>query len=140
MKIILSFIVLTFVSLSCRHDCLILPEPTVFEFVNTNGENVITNGTLLFSDIIIWEKVGNDTLRGLQYNLTDGNKVAIKELGWYNETKNYKLWTPDTAFYFSVQSSKISSSGCNNSYRIDDIKFTNITGNKETDFYKIIIK
>lgn len=140
MKIILICIALTFVSPACRHDCLVLPEPTVFELVNTNGENVITNGTLPFSDILINRVDGNDTLTGMQYNLTNDNKVAVKELGWYNGTKNYKFWTPDTTFYFSVQSSKFNSPKCDNTYRIDNVKFTNITGSKETDFYKITIK
>ena len=133
-------IVFTFVGAACHHDCLVLPEPTVFNLVNTDGENVITNGTLPFSDILIYRVDGNDTLTGLQYNLITDNKIAIRELGWYNGTVNYKFWTPDTTFYFSVRSSRVSAAGCDNTYKIDNIKFTNITGSKENDFYKVTIK
>jgi len=42
-------------------------------------------------------------------------------------------------FSFSVASSKIDSSGCN-SYRIDEVRFIDVSGSKENDYYKIIIE
>lgn len=139
MKKILSLI-LTFAVASChKQGCFISPEQTVFELVNTNGKNVIENGTLPFSDVLISEDAGNGTFIGMHYNLTKDKKISVEELGWYNGTKKYRFFTPDTTFNLSVKSSKIASSGCN-SFRIDEVTFLNITGSKENDFYKIIIK
>jgi len=140
LKGLLLFLTLILITFSCKKsDCFKTPKQAIFELVDTNGENVIGNGTLNFSYIVIYEDEGNGTSIGMHDKLTEDNKIAIEELGWYNGTKNYKFFTPDTTFTFSVNSSKIDSSGCN-SFRINDINFTNITGIKENDFYKIIVK
>lgn len=140
MKQILSCLILTFAVVSChKQGCFISPEKTVFELVNTVGENVIENGTLPFSDVIISEDAGNGTFIGMHYNLTNDNRISVEQFGWYNGTKKYRFFTPDTTFNLSVKSSKIDSSGCN-SFRINEVKFLNITGSKENDFYKIIIQ
>lgn len=136
----LLFITLIFFIFSCkRSDCFTTPKQAVFELVNTNGENVIETGTLQFSDIVISEDAGNGTFIGMHDKLTEDNKIVIEELGWYNGTKNYRFFTPDTTFTFSVKSSKIDSAGCN-SFRMNEVNFINMTGNKENDFYKIVIK
>ena len=140
MKKILSCLILTFAVASChKQGCFISPEQTVFELVNTGGENVIKNGTLPFSDVIISEDAGNGTFIGMHYNLTKEKRISVEELGWFNGTKKYRFFTSDTTFNLSVKSLKIDSSGCN-SFRIDEVKFFNITGSKEKDFYKIIFK
>ncbi len=130
-----------FLSWAChKNGCLTLPQPTVFELVDASGNNVIANESLLFSNIQIWEDEGNGTSTGMHFNLTTDYKVAVKALGWFNGVKNYKFWTPDTTFYFSVQSSKIDSAGCESFYRINNITFPNTKAIQETGFYKITIK
>ncbi len=141
MKIFLCFLALTLFAFSCRRrDCFDLPDPTVFEFVNTNGQNVIADSTLPLSSSLIMEDIGDTLFRSLQYDVTSDSKLAIKELGWYNGTKKYRFFTSDTTFYFFVYSSKNPSSDCDNAYKIDSISFTDVAASKKADFYQIIVR
>lgn len=135
----LLFLTLIFVAFSCKKsECFTPPKQTAFELVNANGENLIANGTISISDFVIHQDAGNGTLIGINYKVGD-DKIVIEELGWFNGSKNYKFFSPMKTFSFSVASSKIDSSGYN-SYRIDEVRFIDVSGSKENDFYKIIIE
>lgn len=86
------------------------------------------------------EDIGDTLFRSLQYSVTSDSKLAVKELGWYNGTKKYRFFAPGTAIYFFVHSSKNPSSGCDNSFKIDSISFTDVPASKKADFYQVIVK
>ena len=139
MKILLCFTVTLFV-FSCRHDCFDLPDPTVFEFIDSTGENVLADSSLILSSILIMEDIGDTLFKFMQYSVTNDSKLAVKELGWYNGKKKYRFFTPTSLFYFFVYSSKNPSSGCDNSFKIDSISFIDVPASKEADFYQVTVK
>lgn len=74
---------MAFVFTACGEECYNAPQPIVFEFVNSDGENLITNGTLSNYSI------QDENHVNLQLTKTDDNKVILENVGAYNGTKNY---------------------------------------------------
>lgn len=134
MKKIVFFLLLTFVLTACGDECYNAPQPIVFEFVNADNENLITNGTLNpFS-------VSDENQVGIQLTKTDDGKVILENVGAYNGTKNYTFYSSVKTFDFSIQSSEYKG-GCDG-YQINKLTFTGI-GIDVTDekgYYKIILK
>jgi len=57
--------------LSCEEEnCFTPPEPTVFEFVNANGDNLIARGLLTKGEIVILQNLGNGNSLGLNVQIT----------------------------------------------------------------------
>lgn len=137
MKKLISFILIALFFISCEKDCYTSPEPIIFEFVNSNGENLIENGTLS-SAFSISEKLDNGNTVGVQLTKTADNKVILERVGSFNGTKNYTFYSNIRFFDFSIRSSNITD-GCDG-FKIDEVKFENINATKETGFYKIVLE
>lgn len=142
MKKIFLILTLTFIIFSCRGaDCFTPPETTVFEFVNANNENIIKNGTIDVSKIIIQENVGNGDLIGMQVKKSEDYKIIVEKIGWNDGLKNYNatiiLPTEAKQFTFSVKSSKLTECG---GYKIENVEFNNNNATKEAGYYKIKIE
>ncbi|WP_426473985.1 hypothetical protein [Chryseobacterium balustinum] len=134
MKKIFMFLVITFLFTACGEECYNAPQPIVFEFVNSDDENLITNGTL--SNYSIQDE-NNATL---QLTKTDDNKVILENVGAYNGTKNYTFFSNLKVFDFSIQSSEFKG-GCDG-YQINKLTFTGIAIDvtDEKGYYKIILE
>jgi hypothetical protein len=61
--------------------CYNAPQPIVFEFVNSNDENLITKGTLTSYSI------AEENQTGIQLTKTSDDKVILENVGAYNGTK-----------------------------------------------------
>ena len=134
MKKIIVFLLLFFVLTACGDDCYNPPQPIVFEFVDANDENLITNGTLNpFS-------VSDENQAGIQLTKTDDGKVILENVGAYNGTKNYTFYSPVKVFDFSIQSSEFKG-GCDG-YQINKLTFkgVGIDVKDENGYYKIILQ
>lgn len=134
MKKIFIFLVIAFVFIGCGDDCYNPPQPVVFKFVNTNDENLITNGTLTsFS-------VKDENNVGIQLTKTSDDMLIVEGVGAYDGTKNYTFQSNVKAFNFSVQSSEFNS-GCEG-YQINKLTFTGIAIDviDEKGYYKIVFK
>lgn len=134
MKKIILFLLLIFVLTSCGDDCYNPPQPIVFEFVNANNENLVTNGTLSpFS-------VSDENQIGVQLTKTDDGKVILENVGAYNGTKKYTFYSSVRVFDFSIQSSEFKG-GCDG-YQINKLTFTGIgiDVKDEKGYYKIILQ
>lgn len=131
MKKILYFLVLTFVFIGCGEECYNAPLPVVFEFVNSNNENLIANGTLT-NFTIQEENQGN-----ISVSITDENKVVLNDVGLYNGTKNYIFNSPIKTFKFSIESSEFKG-GCDG-FQINKLTFTGyaIDVTDQNGYYKI---
>src|SRR5690349_13839713 len=116
MKKIFLFLVMAFLFTACAEDCYNAPIPIVFEFVNSNDENLIANGTLTLYSIQDENNVS------LQLTKTDDNKVILEKVGAYNGTKNYTFYSSFKVFDFSIQSSEFKG-GCDG-YQINKLTFT----------------
>ncbi|AZB29555.1 MULTISPECIES: membrane lipoprotein lipid attachment site-containing protein [Chryseobacterium] len=134
MKKIFMFLVITFLFTACGEECYNAPQPIVFEFVNSDDENLITNGTLSNYSI------QDENNASLQLTKTDDNKVILENVGAYNGTKNYTFFSNLKVFDFSIQSSEFKG-GCDG-YQINKLTFTGIAIDvtDEKGYYKIILE
>ncbi|WP_411813032.1 hypothetical protein ACLB9Y_09275 [Chryseobacterium scophthalmum] len=134
MKNIFLFLLMAFVFTACGEECYNAPQPIVFEFVNSDDENLITNGTLSNYSI------QDENHVSLQLTKTDDNKVILENVGAYNGTKNYTFYSNVKVFDFSIQSSEFKG-GCDG-YQINKLTFTGIAIDvtDEKGYYKIILE
>ncbi|WP_128414278.1 hypothetical protein [Chryseobacterium sp. Leaf394] len=125
---------------SCKDDCYTAPDPTVFEFVNSSGENLIQSGTLTGSKIVVQQDNGNGNFAGIEVEVRDDNRVLLKNVGIYEGTKNYNVYLttePVRTFNFRVSASKLT--GDCDGFKIDHLNVENISSTKENGYYKISV-
>jgi hypothetical protein len=134
MKKIILFLLMTFVLTACGNDCYNAPLPIIFEFVDVNNENLITNGTLNNFSI----KDENQVV--IQASKTDDDKIILENVGEYNGTKNYTFYSSVKTFNFSIQSSEFKG-GCDG-FQINKLTFTGVGFDvkEEKGYYKIILQ
>lgn len=134
MKKIFLFLLMAFIFTACGEDCYNAPQPIVFEFVNSDDENLIANGTLTVYSI------QDENHVSLQLTKTDDNKVILENVGAYNGTKNYTFYSNIKVFDFSIQSSEFKG-GCDG-YQINKLTFTGIAIDvtDEKGYYKITLE
>lgn len=133
MKKIIFFLLVTLVLTSCGEECYNAPQPIVFEFVNANGDNLITTGALNpFS-------IQDENQVGVQVTKTGDDRIVLENVGAYNGTKNYTFYSPVRTFNFSIESSEFKS-GCDG-FQINKLTFTGIAIDvkDENGYYKIIL-
>lgn len=129
--------------LSCRNeDCFTPPEPVLFEFVNSADENLLQNGIIDISKIVVQENAGNSNFTKVNLTETAEKKVRLNNVGWFDGTKNYSviLILPNEIkqFDFAVNSTKINADCA--TYSTNEINFTNINTTKINNYsYKIIV-
>ena len=133
MKKILFFL-MTFVLTACGNDCYNAPLPIIFEFVDVNNVNLITNGTLNNFSI----KDENQVV--IQASKTDDDKIILENVGEYNGTKKYTFYSSVKTFNFSIQSSEFKG-GCDG-FQINKLTFTGVGFDvkEEKGYYKIILQ
>jgi len=140
--IIFTTILLSLCLLSCEEEnCFTPPEPTVFEFVNDDGHNLIASGLLTKGEIVIQQHLGNGNSLGINVQITEDNKALLENVGWYDGTRNYTVYLildSLKSFNFSVRSSKIKNN-CSG-YTIDDVTIENRVSTKGDGYYRITIE
>ncbi|WP_123873433.1 hypothetical protein [Chryseobacterium piscium] len=134
MKNIFLFLLMAFVFTACGEECYNAPQPIVFEFVNSDDENLISNGTLSNYSI------QDENHVSIQLTKTDDNKIILEKVGAYNGTKNYTFYSNVKVFDFSIQSSEFKG-GCDG-YQINKLTFTGIAIDvtDEKGYYKITLE
>jgi hypothetical protein len=134
MKKIFIFFVITLLFISCEKDCYNAPQPIVFEFANSSGENLITNGTLTTYSIQDENNVS------IQLTKTSDNMVILENVGAYNGVKNYKFYSNVKNLDFAIHSSEFKG-GCDG-FQINKITFTGvgIDVTDEKGYYKIVLQ
>lgn len=134
MKKVILFLLLIFILTSCGDDCYNPPQPIVFEFTDSGGNNLITNGNLdPFS-------IKDENQVGVQVSKTGDGRIILENVGAYNGTKNYIFSSPLKTFDFSIQSSEFKG-GCDG-YQINKLTFkgVGIDVTDEDGYYKIVFK
>jgi hypothetical protein len=134
MKKILLFLLPLLLFTACGEDCYNAPQPVVFEFVNTDGENLIANGT------ITTYSIQDENHVAVQLTKTSDNRVLLENVGAYDGTKKYTFYSNVKVFDFSIQSSEFNS-GCDG-FQINKLTFTGIAIDvkDENGYYKIIFQ
>lgn len=134
MKKIFTFLLITFLLISCEKDCYNAPLPIIFEFVNSSNENIIANGTLATYS------VQDENNVNIQLTKTSDNKVIVENVGAYNGTKKYTFYSNIKNLDFSIQSSEFK--GACDGYQINKLTFTgiNIDVTDEKGYYKIVLQ
>ncbi|MGI9649841.1 membrane lipoprotein lipid attachment site-containing protein [Chryseobacterium sp. RLHN22] len=134
MKKIFVFFLITILLTACGEDCYNPPLPIVFEFVDSNGENLITNGTLTTYTI------NEENQTGIELSKTDDDKILLENVGAYNGTKNYNFFSNIKNFDFSIESSEFKG-GCDG-YQINKLTFTGIDIDviDANGYYKIVLQ
>jgi BioD-like phosphotransacetylase family protein len=134
MKKTFIFLLITLLSISCEKDCYNAPQSIVFEFINSNNENLITNGTLTNYYIQDENNVN------VELNKTFDNMVILENVGAYNGTKSYKFYSNIKNLNFSIQSSEFKG-GCDG-FQINKLTFTGIgiDVKDEKSYYKIVLQ
>jgi len=125
---------MAFIFTACGDDCYNAPQPIAFEFVNADGENLITNGTL--SPFSVKEENQN----GVQLTKTSDDRIILENVGAYNGTKNYTFYSNLKVFDFSIQSSEFKG-GCDG-FQINKLTFkgVGIDVTDEKGYYKIVLE
>ncbi len=125
---------MTFVLTACGNDCYNAPLPIIFEFVDVDNVNLITNGTLNNFSV----KDENQVV--IQASKTDDDKIILENVGEYNGTKNYTFYSSVKTFNFSIQSSEFKG-GCDG-FQINKLTFTGVGFDvkEEKGYYKIILQ
>lgn len=118
MKKIYIFLLITLLFISCEKDCYNAPPPIVFEFTNSNDENLIANGTLTNYSIQDENNVN------VQLTKTSDNRIILENVGAYNGTKKYKFYSNIKNLDFSIQSSEFKG-GCDG-FQINKLTFTGV--------------
>jgi hypothetical protein len=134
MKKIILFLLVTFILTACGDDCYNPPQPVVFEFVNANNENLITNGTLAPYSVT------DENQAGIQLTKTDDDKIILENVGAYNGTKNYTFYSAVRIIEFSIQSSEFKG-GCDG-FQINKLTFKGVAIDvtDEKGYYKITLQ
>lgn len=134
MKKIFIFLLITLLFISCEKDCYNAPQPIVFEFTNSNDENLIANGTLTNYSIQDENNVN------VQLTKTSDNRIILENVGAYNGTKNYKFYSNIKNLDFSIQSSEFKG-GCDG-FQINKLTFTGIgiDVKDKKGYYQIILQ
>lgn len=125
---------------NCKEDCYKAPEPTVFEFVNASGENLIQNGTLSSSGIVVQQDNGNGNMAGINIEIRDDRKVVLKNVGLYDGTRTYHVYLttePVKTFDFKISSGQ-RTDGCDG-FSINNLTVENIAWSGENGYYKIVV-
>ncbi len=134
MKKIFIFFIIACIFTACGDDCYNAPQPVVFKFVDTDDENLITNGTL--NSYL----VKDENQVAVQLTKTSDDMLILENVGAYNGTIHYTFTSNIKAFDFSIQSSEFKG-GCDG-YQINKLTFTGV-GFDVTDedgYYKIILE
>ncbi len=133
MKKTFLFLIITLLFISCEKDCYNAPQPIVFEFVNSNDENLIANGTLTTYSV-------KENQTNIQLTKTSDNMVILENVGAYNGTKKYTFYSNLKVFDFTIQSSEFKG-GCDG-FQINKLTFTGVGINvtDEKGYYKIIFE
>lgn len=118
MKKTFIFLLITLLFISCEKDCYNAPQPIVFEFTNSNNENLIANGTLTNYSIQDENNVN------VQLTKTSDNRIILENVGAYNGTKKYKFYSNIKNLDFSIQSSEFKG-GCDG-FQINKLTFTGV--------------
>ena len=132
MKKIILFFALLSTLIACGETCYNAPQPIVFEFVNSNDDNLITTGIL--TDIIIKESNNQP----IKITKTESDKIVLENVGSYHGTKEYTFTSNIKFFNFSIESSEFNA-GCEG-YQINKLTFTGTAFDvvEENGYYKII--
>ncbi|MCW3162829.1 hypothetical protein [Chryseobacterium oryctis] len=134
MKKLLLFLLLVFTLINCGEGCYNAPQTIAFKFVNSNDENLITNGALITYSVVDENQVQ------VQLTKTSDDMIILENVGAYNGTKNYKFYSNVKNIDFSIQSSEFKG-GCDG-YQINKLTFTgiNIDVTDEKGYYKIVLE
>lgn len=125
---------------NCKEDCYQAPEPVVFEFVNASGENLIQNGTLTKTKIIVQQDNGNGNSAGIDVEIRDNQKAVLKNAGLFDGTRNYQVYLntdPIRTFNFKVSSGQLT--GDCTGYKINNLTIENITWSSGQGYYRIVV-
>ncbi len=139
---ITAILLLLLLFVSCRKDdCYTPPEPVVFEFLDANNQNILANGTIDISKIVVKEHLGDGKYQGVQLTAHENHRVKLELVGRFNGSKNYvgviNLPVKTKTFEFGVKSSRIE--GDCKDYRIDQIDFSSIAASKQPGFYRLVV-
>ncbi|NML71398.1 hypothetical protein HHL23_16535, partial [Chryseobacterium sp. RP-3-3] len=74
MKHIFIFLLIAFIFIGCGEDCYNAPQTIAFKFVNSNDENLITNGTLT------------------AYSVKDENQVGVQSGQTHHKLINFSRY------------------------------------------------
>ncbi|MCT2560601.1 hypothetical protein [Chryseobacterium herbae] len=134
MKNIFIFFLMAFTLTACGEDCYNAPQTIAFKFVDSNNENLITNGTL------VTYSIKDENQVGVQLTKTSEDMIILENVGAYNGTKNYIFSSNIKTFNFSIQSSEFKG-GCDG-YQINKLTFTGvgIDVTDEKGYYKIVLQ
>lgn len=127
---------ITIILFSCKDDCYTTPDSVIFEFVNSQGENLIQNGTL--PAFAIQEEAINCVSAVVELINTVDYKVKLQRVGSFNGTKNYRFFSAIRFFDFSIRSSAVTTE-CEG-FQIDQVEFDSISTTKEDKFYRIVLE
>lgn len=134
MKNVFLLLFCIFTLISCGEECYNAPQPVVFQFVDVDNKNLLTNGTLAPYS------AKDENQKPVTLTPTEDGKLLLENVGAFNGTRNYTFTSAVRNFEFAIEAKEFNS-GCTG-YQIKKITFTgiNIDVKDENGTYKIIIK
>jgi hypothetical protein len=134
MKKFLLLLIIIFSVVSCGEECYNAPQPVVFQIVDADNKNLLTNGTLTPY------AVKDENQKAVTLTPTEDGKLLLENVGAFNGTRNYTFSSAVRNFEFAIEAKEFNS-GCTG-FQIKKITFTgiNIDVKDENGTYRIIFK
>ncbi|KQR90835.1 hypothetical protein ASG01_14820 [Chryseobacterium sp. Leaf180] len=134
MKKFLLLLIIIFSAISCGEECYNAPQPVVFQIVDADNKNLLTNGTLMPY------AVKDENQKAVTLTPTEDGKLLLENVGAFNGTRNYTFSSAVRNFEFAIEAKEFNS-GCTG-FQIKKITFTgiNIDVKDENGTYRIIFK
>ncbi|PRD48063.1 hypothetical protein C5745_05990 [Sphingobacterium haloxyli] len=108
-----------------KQDCFTPPEPVVFEFVDAEGNNLITTGQLHNDNFEFREELGNDQNELVEHTIGVDDRVTLYSVGWSGGVEQFKFLSTIKSFSFLVKARN--NKGCGGTkieqVTLDDVEY-----------------
>ncbi|NGM64139.1 hypothetical protein [Sphingobacterium sp. SGR-19] len=108
-----------------KKDCFTPPEPVVFEFVDTEGNNLVTTGQLHKDNFEFREELGNHENELVEYGIREDDRISLPKVGWSDGVIQYKFLSTIKSFSFLIKATK--NKGCGGTtieqVTLDDVEY-----------------
>lgn len=145
LKVKFAFLIFIILIQSCNKydDCATIlcvgSSPFIFELVNTNGENLLSNGTIQASDIKV---IDVDTQNTVEFHITNESNIDIYAIDLQIGTKNHIVQVSEIDIFGLLTTTERNISKCCDVTDFIDLNILNseYTFNEETLVYTFLIE
>lgn len=124
--------------LACKdsEQCFTPPQPVIFEFVDEDGNNMISNGLLHANNFEFREYLGNMESRLVTYQISDDDRIQLDEAGWTAGVKQYEFLSIFNSFLIVVSAQE--NDGCGGTH-IEDVAVSEVEHEERNGYIQVTL-